>query len=85
MTAAKKVLYGEVGIDGLAGPSEILVVADDRADPALVAADLLAQAEHDLDAVPMLVTTSLRLANAVDEQIEPSSRTCPHRTVARQH
>ncbi len=69
VTAAKKYLYGEVGIDGLAGPSEILVIADGGADAAVVAADLLAQAEHDPDAVPMLVTTSVALADAVDEEI----------------
>jgi phosphoribosyl-ATP pyrophosphohydrolase/phosphoribosyl-AMP cyclohydrolase/histidinol dehydrogenase len=69
VTAAKKYLYGEIGIDGLAGPSEILVIADDSADAEFVAADLLAQAEHDDDAVPMLVTTSQNLADAVDEAI----------------
>jgi len=70
VTAAKRHLYGEIGIDGLAGPSEILVIADESADPDLVAADLLAQAEHDTDAVPMLVTTSRELADAVDRAIE---------------
>ncbi|MGA7096117.1 MAG: histidinol dehydrogenase [Acidimicrobiia bacterium] len=69
VTAAKKHLFGEVGIDGLAGPSEILVIADDGADPDLVAADLLAQAEHDVDAIPILVTTSAALADAVDIRI----------------
>jgi histidinol dehydrogenase len=84
VTAAKKALFGEVGIDGLAGPSEILVIADDRADPALVAADLLAQAEHDIDALPLLVTTSLRLANDVDHQIELQLADLPTSSVARQ-
>jgi phosphoribosyl-ATP pyrophosphohydrolase/phosphoribosyl-AMP cyclohydrolase/histidinol dehydrogenase len=69
VTAAKKYLYGEIGIDGLAGPSEILVLADDSADPELVSADLLAQAEHDDDAVPMLITTSEALADQVDAVI----------------
>jgi phosphoribosyl-ATP pyrophosphohydrolase/phosphoribosyl-AMP cyclohydrolase/histidinol dehydrogenase len=69
VVAAKRHLGGEVGIDGLAGPSEILVIADDTADPSLVAADLLAQAEHDVDAVPTLVTPSERLAGAVDEAL----------------
>ena len=69
VTAAKKHLYGEIGIDGLAGPSEILVIADASADAALVAADLLAQAEHDTDAVPMLVTTSRELADQVEEAL----------------
>jgi len=70
VTAAKKYLYGEVGIDGLAGPSEILIIADETADPDLVAADLLAQAEHDVEAVPALVTTSGPLAVQVDEALE---------------
>jgi phosphoribosyl-ATP pyrophosphohydrolase/phosphoribosyl-AMP cyclohydrolase/histidinol dehydrogenase len=69
VTAAKKYLYGEIGIDGLAGPSEILVIADETADPELVGADLLAQAEHDDDAVPMLITTSESLADEVDQAI----------------
>jgi phosphoribosyl-ATP pyrophosphohydrolase/phosphoribosyl-AMP cyclohydrolase/histidinol dehydrogenase len=84
VTAAKKLLYGEVGIDGLAGPSEILVIADEHADPALVAADLLAQAEHDIDALPMLVTTSLRLDNNVDYQIALQLADLPTSSVARQ-
>ncbi len=70
VTAAKKHLYGEVGIDGLAGASEILVIADDGADPELVAADLLAQAEHDPEALPALITTSAALADAVDDAVE---------------
>jgi phosphoribosyl-ATP pyrophosphohydrolase/phosphoribosyl-AMP cyclohydrolase/histidinol dehydrogenase len=69
VTAAKKHLYGEIGIDGLAGPSEILVIADDSADPELVAADLLAQAEHDTEATPMLVTTSESLLDRVEGSI----------------
>jgi phosphoribosyl-ATP pyrophosphohydrolase/phosphoribosyl-AMP cyclohydrolase/histidinol dehydrogenase len=69
VTAAKKHLYGEVGIDGLAGPSEILVIADDQADPILIAADLLAQAEHDTEAVPILITTSQLLLEQVEEAI----------------
>lgn len=69
VTAAKKYLYGEVGIDGLAGPSEILVIADELADPTLVAADLLAQAEHDPDAVPMLVTLTDTMVTAVGKAI----------------
>ena len=69
VTAAKRHLYGEVGIDGLAGPSEIVVVADDTADPAMVAADLLAQAEHDVEAVPSLVATTEEVASSVDEEL----------------
>ncbi|HLV91098.1 MAG TPA: histidinol dehydrogenase [Acidimicrobiia bacterium] len=82
VTAAKKHLYGEVGIDGLAGPSEIVVLADDTADPALVAADLLAQAEHDTDAIPALVTTSRELADAVDRELERQLADLPTSEVA---
>ncbi|MCH7583669.1 MAG: histidinol dehydrogenase [Acidobacteria bacterium] len=67
VTAAKKHLYGEIGIDGLAGPSEIVVIADGTSDPRLVAADLLAQAEHDPDAVPALITLEPSLIPAVEE------------------
>jgi len=65
VTAAKEALAGSVTIDSLAGPSELVVVADDTADPAWVAADLIAQAEHDTDAMAVLVTTSHRLLQAV--------------------
>ncbi len=66
VTAAKQLVSGRVTIDMLAGPSELLVLADGTADPEVVAADLLAQAEHDTDAVPWLVTPSEALADAVD-------------------
>jgi histidinol dehydrogenase len=66
VTAAKQLVCGVVGIDMLAGPSELLVLADDSADADLVAADLLAQAEHDADASAMLVTTSPALADRVE-------------------
>ncbi|MGK0201918.1 MAG: histidinol dehydrogenase [Planctomycetota bacterium] len=69
VTAAKEHLVGEVGIDGLAGPSELLVLADQQADAATVAADLLAQAEHDDDAVPILVTTSVALLDDVEREL----------------
>jgi histidinol dehydrogenase len=83
VTAAKKHLFGEVGIDGLAGPSEILVIADDSADSAMVAADLLAQAEHDVDAIPMLVTTSSDLADRVDLELSAQLADLPTADVAR--
>lgn len=70
VTAAKKVLFGEVGIDGLAGPSEIVVIADSEADPALVAADLIAQAEHDVDALPILITTDPAMLRLVNDEID---------------
>jgi len=70
VTLAKKMVYGTVDIDGLEGPSEIVIVADDRASPALCAADLLAQAEHDPLASVILITASADLAERVDKEIE---------------
>lgn len=67
---AKKAVYGHVSIDSIAGPSEILVLADETANPKFVAADLLSQAEHDELASAILVTTSKELAKQVDEEIE---------------
>ena len=67
---AKKAVYGHVSIDSIAGPSEILVIADETANPRYVAADLLSQAEHDELASAILVTTSETLAQAVSEQVE---------------
>lgn len=67
---AKKAVYGHVSIDSVAGPSEILVLADESANPRYVAADLLSQAEHDELASAILITTSKELAEAVSEQVE---------------
>lgn len=67
---AKKAVYGHVNIDAIAGPSEILVIADETANPRYVAADLLSQAEHDELASAILVTTSEELAQEVSEQVE---------------
>lgn len=67
---AKKAVFGYVSIDSIAGPSEILVLADDSANPRYVAADLLSQAEHDEMASAILITTSESLANAVSEEID---------------
>ena len=67
---AKKAVYGHVSIDAIAGPSEILVIADETADPRYVAADLLSQAEHDELASAILVTTSQELAEAVSREVE---------------
>ena len=66
---AKKAVYGSVGIDSIAGPSEILVLADETATPRYVAADLLSQAEHDVMASAILVTTSRELAEKVDAEV----------------
>jgi len=70
VTLAKKMVYGAVDLDGLEGPSEIVIVADEKADPTLCAADLLAQAEHDSLASVILITTSAELADQVDKEIE---------------
>lgn len=70
VTLAKKLVYGQVDIDMLAGPSEILVVADETADARFVAADLLSQAEHDTLARAMLITDSEELARQVQQQVE---------------
>jgi histidinol dehydrogenase len=66
---AKRRVYGQVDIDGLPGPTETLVIADERADPALVAADVLAQAEHDVLASPICITPSLDLAERVQIEV----------------
>ena len=70
VTLAKKLVYGTVGIDSLAGPSEVLVIADETANPAYVAADLLAQAEHDPMAAAILLTTDAGLAKKVQMAVE---------------
>src|ERR1700740_2449870 len=70
VTAAKRRLYGIVGIDALAGPSEIVVVADAANDPAWIAADLLSQAEHDPAAQSILITDDAGFADAVSGEVE---------------
>jgi histidinol dehydrogenase len=69
-TLAKRQVYGHVGLDGLYGPTETVVVADDSANPAWIAADLLAQAEHDVLATAILLTPSPDLAQAVQKEVE---------------
>ena len=69
VTLAKKQVYGDVGIDGLYGPTETLVITDDSANPTLCAVDLLAQAEHDVLARPVLITTSQRIADEVQREV----------------
>ena len=70
VTAAKKEVYGSVGIDFMAGPSEVMIISDESGNPKYIAADLLAQAEHDLDAKPDLITTSVEVAGEVNRQLE---------------
>ncbi len=74
---AKKAVYGHVSIDSIAGPSEILVIADDSANPRYVAADLLSQAEHDELASSILVTTSMELAQKVSREVEGFLKVLP--------
>ncbi len=82
VACAKRLVFGVVDIDGIAGPSEILVVADDHADPRVVAADLLSQAEHDEDAYALLVTTSRAQAEAVGREVEAQLPSLSRRVIA---
>ena len=82
VTAAKQLVSSSVGIDLLAGPSELVVLADETADAVTVAADLLAQAEHDPEALPVLVTTSEALAEAVEVELDRQLVDLPTRRVA---
>ena len=79
---AKKQVYGLVGIDMIAGPSEILVIADEDNDAKIVAADLLSQAEHDKNASAILITTSKDLADKVTIEIEAQLETLPRKQIA---
>ena len=81
---AKKLVYGTVGIDMVAGPTEVFIIADKSANPAWVAADLLAQAEHDVVAQPVMATNDRALANAVAAEIEKQLAVLPTRAVAEQ-
>lgn len=82
VACAKRQVYGEVDIDSVAGPSEVLILADDSAAPAWVAADLLAQAEHDSEARAILVTTSRPLAEAVAAELAKQLEDLPRRSIA---
>ena len=82
VTAAKKLLFGVVGIDAIAGPSEIVIVADRTARAEFVAADLLAQAEHGEDASAVLITTDEELAAQVAEQVNIQLESLPRRAIA---
>ena len=79
VTEAKRQLFGYVGIDQLAGPSEILVLADDSANPVYVAADLLSQAEHGPDSRCVLVTTSRRIADETLREVKRQTETAPRK------
>ncbi|MDG1874918.1 MAG: histidinol dehydrogenase [Mariniblastus sp.] len=84
VTAAKKIVSGDCGIDMLAGPSELVLVADASANPEMIAADLLAQAEHDTDARPFLITTSRNLAEQVIAALDQQIGNLPTGPTARQ-
>jgi histidinol dehydrogenase len=81
VTLAKKLVYGTVGIDSLAGPSEVLIIADRSANPTYVAADLLAQAEHDPLAAAILITTDSILAEKVAAEVEEQLADHPRKTL----
>ncbi len=83
VAAAKKLLAGDVGIDFVAGPTEIVIIAAEG-NPAWIAADMLAQAEHDVDAAAILLTTSRALAEAVSIEVEKQLRDLPTAAVARE-
>ncbi|MBP0577918.1 histidinol dehydrogenase [Labrys sp. LIt4] len=82
VAAAKRRVFGHVGIDMIAGPSEVLVIADDSANPAWIAADLLAQAEHDTASQSILLTDSPALAQAVEREVEAQLATLPRAGIA---
>src|SRR3954451_4440530 len=82
VAAAKRQVFGKVGIDMIAGPSEVLVIADDTGNAGWIAADLLAQAEHDTSAQSILITDSARLAAEVERAIEAQLATLPRADIA---
>lgn len=83
VAAAKRRVFGQVGIDMIAGPSEVLILADGEANPDWIAADLLAQAEHDTAAQAVLITDSGSLAEAVEAAVERALTTLPRAEIAR--
>ncbi len=82
VAAAKRLVFGKVGIDMIAGPSEVLVIADRHGNPDWIAADLLAQAEHDTAAQSILITDDASLADSVERAVEAQLRTLPRAEVA---
>ncbi|MFC4387562.1 histidinol dehydrogenase [Gracilibacillus marinus] len=82
VAAAKQLVYGDVGIDMIAGPSEVAIIADDSANPIFVAADLIAQAEHDVNARAFLITTSEQLITKVNEELRKQCEELPRQDIA---
>jgi histidinol dehydrogenase len=83
VAAAKRLVFGKVGIDMIAGPSEVLVIADNTGNAGWIAADLLAQAEHDVNAQSILITDSTALADDVERAVETQLATLPRADIAR--
>lgn len=84
VAAAKRLVYGTVDIDMIAGPSDVLIVADETANPVHVAADLLAQAEHDVNAQAILVTTQRSLAEATQKEVTQQTAQLPRKAIIEQ-
>jgi histidinol dehydrogenase len=82
VAAAKRIVFGKVGIDMIAGPSEVLIIADKNGNPDWIAADLLAQAEHDASAQAILLTDDLALADATERAVNSQLKTLPREKVA---
>ncbi len=82
VAAAKRLVFGKVGIDMIAGPSEVLILADGTGNPDWIAADLLAQAEHDVSAQSILITDSADLAAQVEKAVEGQLKTLPRDAIA---
>jgi histidinol dehydrogenase len=83
VTMAKKLLYGVIDIDMIAGPSEVLIIADETANPVFIAADLISQAEHDVLSSAVLITSSEELANEVSKEIEVQLAAIPRKEIAK--
>jgi len=82
VAAAKQLVFGIVGIDMIAGPTEVVVIADDTANPSYVAADLIAQAEHDELASPVCITTSQAIAERISDEVDRQLENAPRRAIA---
>lgn len=83
VTLAKKAVFGQVGIDKLAGPSDILIIADEDSEPEYIAADMLSQAEHDPDSMAILVSTSMPVARKVMKEISKQIKKLKRSKIAR--
>ena len=84
IATAKKLLFGKVDIDMIAGPSEILIIADETANPAYIAADMMGQAEHDVMASSILLTTSEKVAELVNKELEKQIEAMPRKTIIKE-